>query len=89
MNKLTKHPHQKLAKLPDLQVDTIETDIVPLPPSPTPIADASQETNYNPIYYISWWISSKPNDHQLIDAQYFDVSIPTVDFSTTPLQSNS
>lgn len=81
---MTKYPHQKLAKLADLQVPTLETDIISSASSPTLISDEPQETPYDPIpaTFTDGFHQDQDNYRH---TQYFDVRTPTANFSTTQL----
>jgi hypothetical protein len=87
----TKQPHQKLAKLADLQLPTLDSDITPSAPPPPSTSDDTQENIYHHIPETTPDTSHQDQDygHQLIDTQFFDVLTPTANASFTPVSTNT
>jgi hypothetical protein len=85
-----KQLHQKLAKLADLQLPTLDTDIIPSAPPPPSTSDDTQELLYHQIPETTPDISHQDQgyDHQLIDTQFFEVPALTANASFTPVSTN-
>lgn len=87
----TKQPHQKLAKLADLQLTTLDSDITPSAPPPPSTSDDTQDNIYHHIPETTpdTIHQDQDYDHQLIDTQFFDVPTPTANASFTPVSTNT